>query len=124
MIVRFEIPVNPQPKKRVRRGRGGVWYTPPETVAYEQELALHAQLQMVEHDLSIMRQPLMLSCDFYREGNRGVDLDNLIKALKDAFNGVVWIDDKQVIEYGHMRLYRGCKKSTGHSIVTIGESTL
>jgi len=27
------------------------------------------------------------------------DLDNLIKALKDALNGIYWLDDGQVVEY-------------------------
>lgn len=27
------------------------------------------------------------------------DLDNLLKALKDAFKGIVWLDDGQVVEY-------------------------
>jgi Holliday junction resolvase RusA-like endonuclease len=27
------------------------------------------------------------------------DLDNLVKALKDAFKGITWLDDGQVIEY-------------------------
>ena len=27
------------------------------------------------------------------------DLDNLIKAVKDALNGIYWLDDGQVIEY-------------------------
>lgn len=27
------------------------------------------------------------------------DLDNLMKALKDAFKGITWLDDGQVVEY-------------------------
>lgn len=27
------------------------------------------------------------------------DLDNIMKALKDAFKGIVWLDDGQVVEY-------------------------
>lgn len=29
------------------------------------------------------------------------DLDNIIKAVKDALKGVVWRDDSQVVSFGH-----------------------
>ena len=36
------IPGEPVPKARPRRGKGGVWYTPRESLAYEQLVGWHA----------------------------------------------------------------------------------
>ncbi len=33
------------------------------------------------------------------------DLDNLVKAVKDALNGVLWRDDSQVIELEAKKIY-------------------
>ena len=33
------------------------------------------------------------------------DLDNIVKAAKDAFNGVVWMDDSQIVQMEAMKFY-------------------
>jgi len=37
---------------------------------------------------------------FYRSNRQRIDLDNLVKAVFDAANGVVWVDDVQVVNFG------------------------
>jgi Holliday junction resolvase RusA-like endonuclease len=40
----------------------------------------------------------------YMEGRK--DIDNLLKPLKDGLKGVMYVDDKQIVEYGRMvKLY-------------------
>ena len=110
--VRFTIPVRPKPKQRPQHGRGYT-YTPKETREYEQLVGIYARMAV--------KQPLegaiRVKVDFYMpipkswpEGKKRLaeageirpasrpDLDNLEKALFDGINGIVWIDDAQVVE--------------------------
>ena len=110
--VRFTIPVRPKPKQRPQHGRGYT-YTPKETREYEQMVGIYARMAI--------KQPLegaiRVKVDFYLpipkswpEGKKRLaeagdirpaskpDLDNLEKALFDGINGIVWIDDAQVVE--------------------------
>lgn len=43
--------------------------------------------------------PVELDIIFYFEGGKVGDLDNYIKAVKDALNQYAWIDDRQVHHY-------------------------
>jgi Holliday junction resolvase RusA-like endonuclease len=54
-------------------------------------------------------------------GNGGADLDNLVKAVLDALNGVVWEDDVQVVSMS-ARIHRGCPKDQRQ--VSIGVEAL
>ena len=56
---------------------------------------------------------LKLSADFFKlkpanpaSRNYG-DLDNLLKAVKDAMNGICYEDDRQVTHYGECGKYHG-----------------
>jgi len=48
--------------------------------------------------------PVIFRATIYlvRKGNAEGDIDNYAKTLKDALNGIAWIDDRQVVE-SHMR---------------------
>lgn len=73
-------------------------FTPAKTKAYERHVAVIAGAAR-----SYLRQwPHLdakarfgLSVRVYRSAERG-DLDNFIKAISDACNGVAWVDDSQV----------------------------
>ena len=47
--------------------------------------------------LEIERGPIAVDISVYRPQRRG-DLDNVLKALLDSLNGVLWVDDDQVVE--------------------------
>ncbi len=47
-------------------------------------------------DVELLEGPVTVHADAYRPRRRG-DLDNVLKALLDALNGVVWRDDEQVV---------------------------
>jgi Holliday junction resolvase RusA-like endonuclease len=73
-------------------------YTPKETVAYEQRVALFCQSAVsAARWLWAPQDRFGLSVRIYRthEGTGG-DLDNLVKAVLDAINGIAFADDRYV----------------------------
>jgi Holliday junction resolvase RusA-like endonuclease len=115
--------IRPMPKARPRFARinGKVrLYTPKSTTTYEREIAIMAHLQM-EH-----RPPLEVPCKLLLEATfvppkslskakRAAvfnqpcpikkDGDNLLKAVKDALNGVVYVDDRFVTDSQVIKRY-------------------
>ena len=92
------IPGEPVPKARPRRGKGGVWYTPRESLAYEQLVGWHA-LQTGRKFKS--GSALKVIADFYcspRKPQNMPDLDNLLKSLLDGLQSSGCIEnDRDVV---------------------------
>jgi Holliday junction resolvase RusA-like endonuclease len=97
------VPGQPVPKGRPRafvcRGFARL-YTPAKTVAAERALALLVRgvarptCGLPAH--GNLRVKLAFVCA--RKPGRRPDLDNLVKLVLDALNGVIWADDNQVTE--------------------------
>lgn len=81
-------------KRRHRHGQGRT-YTDPRTVAEEAAVALAARVAMGGRAPTAAEVHVVLihRCD----SGQWPDLDNVLKAVKDACNGVVYHDDKQVV---------------------------
>ena len=90
---RLLVPGNPRPKGRPRVVNGHA-YTPKATAEYERYLrdwvALHWEWKP-------LTEPLSVQMYFYRDTRRRVDLDNLVKSVLDAMQGVVFVDDYQIV---------------------------
>lgn len=116
-IVRFTVPGVPvgkgRPKVSTRGGKFARMYTPEKTASYESLVALAARQAMagmplfdgpVEVVMAILLPvPASWSKKKQAEALRGVllptkkpDADNVVKAIFDGINGVVWHDDVQV----------------------------
>lgn len=115
--VTIRIPGDPVAKGRPRAtaiGGQARMYTPATTRAYEQRVAIAAREAMakappMEGALSVsieitMPIPVSWSKRKQAEALAGLvmptgrpDLDNLIKALTDACNWIVWRDDAQIV---------------------------
>jgi Holliday junction resolvase RusA-like endonuclease len=116
--VHFFVPGKPQGKGRPRASRAGRHirlYTPEKTASYESMVALAASQAMVDRALidgpvSVtvrMRHPVPKSWSKKKQAAAldgcvlptvKCDADNCVKAIFDAINGVVWVDDVQVVD--------------------------
>lgn len=124
-MINFSIPGQPQGKGRARIGRVGGFarmYTPEKTAAYEGLVAHAAHVAMAGREL--MQGPasvrLELACQIPTSWSKkrqaaaidGVivpiskpDADNVVKAVFDGLNGVVWRDDAQVVSLSVRKRY-------------------
>jgi Holliday junction resolvase RusA-like endonuclease len=117
-VIRFTIPGEPQGKGRARVGRVGPhvrMFTPAKTAAYEGLVAHAAQAAMAGRDLLngacrieldvVCTVPASWSKRKQSEALHGLirptkkpDADNVLKAVCDGINGVVWVDDTQAVD--------------------------
>lgn len=120
-IVIVSVPGRPVPKGRPRLGRHGV-YTPEATSGAERVLQAYFKQECPVP----LEGPLELTVSFcfrrpnsWSKAERQVvdedggepwhvgrpDLDNLLKLLKDAGNGILWNDDAQVVKIDAVKVY-------------------
>lgn len=93
----FAIDGKPQGKQRARRGRGGRWYTPRETVVYENTVSAAALAAMAVAGLGRRyRGPVTVIVSCYFPDARRRDGDNVLKSALDGMIDVVYADDCQV----------------------------
>ena len=92
----------PQPKERARRGKGGRWYTPERTRAYEAAVRNMAALSR-HRRWPVDRQYAVTVTAYFADG-RARDVDNVLKAVLDGLAGVAFSNDRQVVE---THAYRG-----------------
>lgn len=125
MILNFHVPGQPVGKGRPRIGKVGTharMFTPEKTVNYEGLVAYAAQQAMAGAALmeGACDVKLRIDCQIpaswsgkkQRAAEAGEirpvskpDADNIIKAIFDAMNGVVWKDDVQAVEISVAKHY-------------------
>lgn len=106
-------PIGKGRPKAVRQGGFVRMYTPKLTVEYETDVAFKASLVM--GDMPVLETPVSMNIVAHypipaswskkkqQQALAGLvipgkpDLDNVGKAILDALNGVVYVDDKQVV---------------------------
>lgn len=95
----FEIPGPPQPKERARPGRSGRFYTPDRTRLYQAHARSRASVARMAHPAPWpLDGTYRVEFAMYFGDRRRRDVDNVIKGVLDAANGVLWKDDSQVGE--------------------------
>lgn len=124
-MIAFEIPGPPVGKGRPRAFRMGNsvrMHTPEKTASYENLVKLAAKLAM--RDAAPMAFPVALSLvvmhaipkSWSKRRQEAAlagterpttkpDADNVAKVVADACNGVVWVDDAQVVELSVSKRY-------------------
>lgn len=120
--IEFWVPGTPQGKGRARATRQGRVYTPHKTVVYEKLAAdcarqamgsrrplegpLRVEIQVVHAtpaSWSKKRTEAVLAAHAWHTGKP--DLDNVVKAIADAGNGILWKDDSQIVWLVATKLY-------------------
>ncbi len=106
-MIRFEVPGRPIPAARMtRRGK----WTSKQAQRY---LAFKEQVGWCAR--SVCPEPLAGSVAVevraWWSGGQHGDADNIAKAVLDGCNGVLWDDDRQVVEL-HVFLYVGTPQRT------------
>jgi Holliday junction resolvase RusA-like endonuclease len=123
-LIELAILGNPVPQGRPRFARVGKFvrtYDPKESVAWKDSIKLQA-IALIRNnyaDWQLLSGPVNLNCEFYISRPASVsvkkrpeptvkpDLDNLLKAVKDALKGIIWVDDSQVTRLSAMKIYSG-----------------
>lgn len=109
----ISIPIEPVAKGRPRMTKTGHTYTPEKTRVYEEELKWRIKEAMGVWPM-FLGGPLKLGVTFYvRKPKSGVnkypcvkpDLDNFLKGLLDAANGIIWADDAQIVSLTAKKRY-------------------
>ena len=111
-MLEIVVPIVAVPKGRPRAGRSGVFYTPPRTSKYEKALKAHFKEHMKGRTkfLCPVRMTIFITKAIPKSYNRYMrqcaaerhirpargDLDNYVKAITDAANGVLYVDDVQI----------------------------
>ncbi|MBE3586550.1 MAG: RusA family crossover junction endodeoxyribonuclease [Thermoanaerobacter sp.] len=120
-MIHFTVYGHPVPKARARvvRTKNGktVSYTPGRTADWENSIRAQALACRQEKLLNgPLDGPLVVAMTFYllrpksrpkREKwpDRRPDLDNLVKSVKDALNGIIWTDDARIVDMRARKRY-------------------
>lgn len=91
-IVSFFVASNPLPKQSFRKGKYN--YIPKRIMDWERTVRDYAKVAMI--DKEPYEDRVHVDYRFLRENKRRVDLGNLEKAVSDAMNKVVYLDDSQI----------------------------
>jgi len=124
-VVMYTVYGEPQGKGRPRFARRGAFthaYTPEKTKTYEDEIRFMARAAMgasppLETPVTVaiyirMEIPKSFSKQKRKDALAGIikpmkkpDGDNILKCFLDAMNGIVYVDDKQVVNIHLKKVY-------------------
>lgn len=123
----FWLDILPEPKLRPRLGRHGA-YTPDKTRRYEKALRIRLQSLYLGDPLKSAlkveirffmgcpaRRPSKSAKNYVHPCTRP-DVDNLQKAVFDAANGVLWVDDGQIVDARAIKIYDWATREVGIEI--------
>ena len=122
MKIQFTIPGNPVPKARPRVTKSGHAYTPKKTSDYEKLVQIYAKQAMAGMNPTTEAVRLTVRAFFpipksWTKAKKEKalngdlkhttkpDLSNIVKAVEDAMNGIVYKDDSQISEIVCVKRY-------------------
>lgn len=125
----FVVPGKPSPKARARTTSRGITYTPKPTQLAEAKvlecyLAAYPDAEPLTGPVTLAVEAVFPVPDSWSKAKKALagphtsrpDLDNLLKLLTDALNGVAFLDDSQVC---HITAYKHYGYEPPHIKVTL-----
>lgn len=125
--MRFEFDIAPVEQARpraTRMSKGVRMYDPKKVAIFKRQLGMLAKQQMLDRGLDPFDGPLEVRMEFHRPVQASIskkerarrlsgvhrpivkpDLSNYIKALEDALNGILWVDDNLIISLEAKKYY-------------------
>ena len=110
-MIKFTAEIAPVPFNRPRFGKSKkIVFNSPRYSAFKTELGYKARLAM--NGKQIITGAFKISIDIYKKTSQDVlnknfgDLDNFIKAVMDALNGICYEDDSQCVEFKRCRKFK------------------
>ena len=121
LIADFVIPGEPVSKQRAQVTRNGHAYTPAKTKAAEDKI--RKTWTQCNYPVRVLKATDSFAAEtlFFCGDRRRKDVDNLLKLVMDALNGLVWKDDSQVAEALTKRIY--VTKAEARTVVIIWRIT-
>lgn len=113
MKIKIEAEIAPVPFNRPRFGKGKVVFNSPRYSAFKAELGYKARSAM--NGKKIVTGAFKISVDIYKKSAQNLlsknfgDLDNFVKAVMDALNGICFVDDAQCVEFKRCRKFKSDK---------------
>ena len=135
--VNFIIPGKPIGKGRPRFAKSGHCWTPSKTVMYEQGIKqaywmkYGARMYAADKALAVeivlyYTRPKSMTKKNQLLAQQGLlrpivkpDVDNVIKAILDALNGMAFEDDRQIVQVTCEKWYDTTEENEGFAVVTI-----
>ena len=99
-MIRLELQIQQHPpskKNSMKYGRGKVWKH-EKIVKFEKELSEFAIQMMAIKQYDLSSAPFQVCIEVGFPDRRRRDVHNCHAAVLDALEGVVWMDDKQVVD--------------------------
>lgn len=117
--IRFTIPGRPIPAARMTRRGKWIKRQAQKYLAFKEQVGWEARKYFREP----WQGPIGIELRFYLKVNRSRgDGDNYMKAILDGMNGVVYLDDSQVVE-GHYYILDGEPQRTEVRVWQINNSS-
>ena len=109
----------PQPWQRAGRV-GARTFDDPKNVVAKAKLKEH--FEMAYPEFLAIRERRLGTQMFFQTADDSADIDNLHKLVNDAFNGIIWADDKQIKE-AYQRINVWPTKPFFHLVVYLLEAS-
>lgn len=127
-ILKFHYNFNAVPLARQRVTRTGHCYNPTSNKIFRSQvrLATLSQIQDIDSFVPIQGR-VHCNFEFFKPTQtyykRFGDIDNLVKAVMDSYNNLIWIDDSQVVSI-HAKKITGIEPHFNVTIVPLDSQIL
>ena len=105
MNIRYEMPFLPPSVNACYRSYGKKVIKSAKLKEFEQKIIQYFDSQ--DEEINMLEGKLKLTVSFYLKGRRSIDLDNLLKALLDGCENILYENDKMIYEI-HAEKFNNC----------------